>query len=259
MKSLFASSSLLLSGLLLVPSVAQAQSIVPRSTSYSQADDQAIDDEDVIQSYFHKDRSYECGIQILDFATSTDDEFYIFKTTVMDPDGAEIVASPNGDDYPAIAPVDGVEAVHERVRVSLTAQKTGIYKFSVEDAFSNNNSEASTIRCRETTLYGGYNRFFAGVAIVELNNASPKDYDVTITIINSQGVVVVDKQQATAKADTRSDVIFSNLPAGNFGQIRITHAAPYGALSGTVAEYDFNSDGSITLKRERPLTNAQRR
>ena len=259
MNKLLVSLSLPAALLLSLGSTAHAQSIVPRSPSYSQADDQSIDDEDTVQSYFFRDKSYECVIMSLDYSTTVDDEFYIFKTSVMDPDGASIVASANGDDYPAIAPVDGVSAVHNRTRLSLTAEKTGIYKFSVEDAFAQNNSEASTVRCRETTLYGGYNRFFAGVAILELNNVGAKDIDVEITITNSQGTVLVDKQEATAKAGTRSDVIFANLPESNFGQIRITHNGPFGALSGMVAEYDFGSGGSITLKRERPLTTAQRR
>lgn len=241
------------------PLAAYSQSIVARSPGYSQADDQSIDDEDTVQSYFHAGKSYECSIQNLDFSTSAADEFYIFNTDVTDPDGATIVAATNGNIYPAIAPVDGVSAVQPRTRVSLTAEKTGIYKFTVSDAFDNNGSEPSTIRCRETTLYGSYNRFFAGVPIVELNNAALLDIQVSITIIDSTGATVVDKQLAIAKANTRTDVIFSNLPGENFGQILITHNAPFGALSGVVAEYDFASDGSITLKRERSLKNALRR
>ncbi len=245
--------------LLLSQVPASAQSILPRSPSYSLADDQSIDDEDVINVYMHRDRSYECGILALDFSANTDDEFYIFNSTVMDPDGGSFVATANGDDYPAISPVDGVSMVHNRARLSLTAQKTGIYKMTVEDAFNLNNSEPNTVRCRETTLYGGYNRYFAGVAIIEINNAGNKQTDVRISIKDSNGNTVIDAQEATAKANTRTDVIFANLPAASFGQIQITHEAPFGALSGTVAEYDYAPDGSITLKRERPLTTAQRR
>jgi hypothetical protein len=251
--------SLLVAGLIYNPLTTQAQSIVPRSPSYSQADDQPIDNEDTVQSYFHANKSYECAIMTLDFATSSADEFYIFNTNVTDPDGSTIVAAANGNVYPSIAPVDGVTAVHNRTRVSLTAQKTGIYKFTVADAFNQNGSEASTIRCRETTLYGGYNRFFAGVVIIELNNASELDIDVTINVVNSKQETVVSAQQAVAKSNTRTDVIFSSLPASSFGQIKITHNAPYGALSGMVSEYDYAADGSISLKRERPLQNAQRR
>jgi len=239
-------------------STAEAQSTLPRSVSYSQADDQSLNDADTIQSYFHRGRSYECSLQLRDFANAGD-EFYIFNQTVMDPDGTPLIALPNGDDYPAIAPVDGVEAVQSLTRLSLTAQKTGIYKFTVEDAFGVGNDEAHTIRCRETTLYGGYNRFFAGVAIAEVNNAAPRDFDVFVTVVTSEGVTVVDKQKYTAKAETRSDLIFANLPQESFGQVRITHSAPYGALSGIVAEYDFLGDGSIVLKRERPLKSAERR
>ncbi len=245
--------------LLLSQVTAAAQSIVPRSPGYSMADDQSLDDEDVINSYFHQGRSYECAILALDYATTATDEYYVFKTMVMGPDSQAIVASANGNDYPAISPVDGVQAVHERARVSLTAPKTGIYKFSVEDAFAQNNSESSTVRCTETTLYGGYNRYFAGTAIVELNNAGDKDIDVIFTIKDSNGTTVVSAQEATAKGGTRTDIIFANLPSATLGQIVITHNAPFGALSGNVAEYDFGSDGSITLKRERPLTNAKRR
>ncbi len=259
MKNLF---NLLFLGLILslIPvSQVAAQSIVARSPSYSQADDQSIDDEDVIHSYFHADKSYECAILNLDFSTTTPDEFYIFNTSVTDPDDEEIIAASNGNIYPAIAPVDGISAVHDRTRLSLTAEKTGIYKFTVSDAFAQNGSEPSTIRCRETTLYGSYNRFFAGVPIIEINNASSLDIDVVVTIIDSSQTKIVDARPSIAKGNTRSDIIFSSLPADNFGQIIITHNAPYGALSGVVAEYDFGSDGSITLKRERPLLNGQRR
>lgn len=243
-----------------VVTLVNAQSILPRSPSYSIADDQSIDDDDTITSYLHKGKSYECAILARDFTIGSPDEFYIFSTTVIDPDGHVVTPFLIGNVYPAIAPVLGIsDFAHSRTRVSLTAKKSGIYKFTVEDFFNQNNSETSTVRCRETTLYGGYNRFFAGVVIVEINNASDQDIGVLITITNSHNVVVIDNQPAVAKGNTRSDVIFAHLPASELGQIVINHNSPIGALSGTVAEYDFGSHGSIILKRERPLRNALRR
>jgi hypothetical protein len=200
-------------------------------------------------------RSYECSVLIrfYDFGGAT--SYFVFNPSVSDPNDNSVLATPNGNSYPPVsAPTEISASDRNLARISLIAETTGNHVVTFSDV-NNLNLTTQTIvsSCRETTLFGSYNRFFAGVAIVELENKSTSDIEVSISIINSAGKTIVDKQKSTAKASTRNDVIFADLPASDFGQILITHTAPFGALSGTVAEYDFGANGEITLKRERPL------
>ncbi len=230
-----------------------------RSPAYASGSLVTLSEDDTIDVQLHANRSYECAV-LTNALLPASDDYFAFTSTAVDPDGASVTLAQTGTNYPGALPrANGVQTVERaRVRVNLIAQKTGRYRFSVEEVSetSPSGSASVTVQCRETTLLGGYNRFFAGVVIVEIQSLADVDQSVFVTIVDSNGNTQVDNQEFTAQSNTRTDLIFSDLPAQNFGQIRITHNAPFGSLRGIVAEYDFGSDGSITLKRERPLENA---
>jgi len=241
---------------------AQDRVIFPISTTYTPSDVVPVDinrggaGSDLVQTSFSEGRSYECLIQAPSVLFSK--QVHFLSTSVTDPDGAIVTATANGLSYPALAKIDGAsglsDAQHDKMRVSLIAQKSGVYSFSFEERAGTVGAAVEDVSCRETSLYGSYNRFFAQAAIVEIQNAASTVVPVQITIVDAGGNVVVDKQSVNAQGGTRTDVIFASLPANNYGQIIITHSAPFGVLSGYVAEYDTNADGSISLKRERALT-----
>ncbi|MCB0324837.1 MAG: hypothetical protein KDD69_14740 [Bdellovibrionales bacterium] len=250
------STALLVHLMLTSGSHAEAQDTVLRSPAYSFATPFDISSDDEIAVQLHADKSYECVI-LTTFQSTSNDDYFVFSTTAFDPDDQSITVTATGTEYPGAMPrANGVQSVERaRARINLIAQKTGRYRFAIEEVAESNPGGAApaTVQCRETTLLGSYNRFFAGVAIVEMQSLALLDQSVFVTIVDSNGAVQVDKQEFVVKANTRTDLIFSSLPAANFGQITITTTAPFGTLSGTVAEYDFESGGAITLKRERPL------
>ncbi len=211
-----------------------------------------------LRAYFFAGRSYECVIltRFYDMGMSP---FYVFNN-VIDPNSNSVTVTSNGSLYPPVSTPSVITAEEQnRTRVAIVAETTGDYRFTLMDVEGINGDNFTAVpSCRETTLFGSYNRFFAQLPIVELENRSTADIPVAISIINSAGTTIVDKQPAVARASTRTDVIFSELPASDLGQIVITHSAPFGALSGTVSEYDFGSGGEITLKRERPLKVAEK-
>ncbi len=203
-------------------------------------------------------KSYECVVfrnYIFD-VTSSFRHFFVYFGG-MTPSNANMTFTFNGEYYPAVATPQAFASGQSFNRFSYTATESGLHTVTVQDQSGLNTTNTDvSMDCRETTLYGSFNRFFAEVAIIEIENKAFRDIPVAITITDSGGNVLVDKQIFNAKSNTRSDAIFAELPAQSLGQISITHNAPAGALSGTVAEYDFNPDSSITLKRERPLTTA---
>ncbi len=223
----------------------------------------------LLQSYFHENKSYECSIahtylEDTDNANTTD--YMMFTQNVTDRDNQVVSVNFNGGAFPPISTYKGIhssnvitETQQARQRFSLIAAKTGQHQVSVENAFSGAGiSTYSLFTCRETTLYGSYNRFYAETPIVELLNKARVAFQVQITIIGGDGAVLINKQAYVVNPNTRTDIIFNSLPPSTFGQIIITHTAPFGALEGVIAEYNQSANGGIVLRRERPLENAER-
>jgi len=211
---------------------------------------------DVLQVYMEKDRSYQCSLSSKNRDGNT--TVFYFDLAISDPNGILLVGVPNGLAYPAITNAIGAYALTDdlknRTRVSMSPSVTGLHTIALKERDSSTASQNVSFNCRETTLYGSFNRFFAQSAIVELRNASASDLQIKITIIDAGGNILVDKQNNVVRANTRSDIIFANLPAETYGQIIVNHTAPFGALSGYVSEYDAGSNGEIILKRERKLS-----
>jgi hypothetical protein len=242
-------------GLLSSPGISIAQDEVALQPAYAYQISYNVGTDTKVIVAFVKDKSYECVVfrSIIDDLDGPFQNFFIYLSG-KGPEGQDISLTFNGDLYPAVSAQETYLTSQINTRFSYTALSSGTHVISLRDqSGSNANTDGVTMDCRETTLYGSYNRFFAGTVIVEIENRALRDVPAKISITDSSGNVVIDKQSVTAKAGTRTDVIFASLPESSLGQIVINHEAPAGVLSGTVAEYDFNDDGSITLKRERPL------
>ena len=111
----------------------------------------------VLQTYLHKDRSYECALLQSIFTDQTGidgDDFRIFNTTITDPDGQAITGTANGNTFPQMAKIKSLnngssvsDSEHARLRYSLIPSKTGLFKFSTADALSNNGFYSYPLRC----------------------------------------------------------------------------------------------------------------
>ncbi len=225
-------------------------------------------DFNLLQAFFHQNKSYECSIvqtYLEDYNRANAVDYWMFAQNVTDRDSQVVNVNFNGNAFPPLSTYKGLhasnvvsEAHQARQRFSVVAEKTGQYSFSLENVFPVGIGTRSLFSCRETTLYGSYNRFYAETPIVEILNKARVQFQVFITVIGADGTVIVNKQPRVVNANTRTDIILAALPAGTFGQIIITHTAPFGALEGVVAEYNQGANGTIVLRRERALEIADR-
>jgi hypothetical protein len=205
-------------------------------------------------------RSYSCIILNREYDGTIPKSFPVFNTLVTAPNNTTFSANAVGAMKPGIAIPGNLIASQNNLRISFIPELTGNHKFTFTDAQTGGiATPGTTLRCNDTSLYGGFNRFFANIVVVELTNETSQTVKPFITIVDTFGNVLVDNvfpaQLASnngVAAEGRADIIFSDLPEGVFGQIIVTYVGSLGALSAYVAEYDF--DGQVlTLKRERPM------
>jgi len=213
---------------------------------------------DAITTFFEQDRSYSCVLIIREFDPALPKKFPVFNLNLTAPDTSIVVATAVGTMKPAIAVPSSLLAKQDLLRISLIAPQSGRYTIDLDEGQPGGTAVPGTnIRCNDNTLYGGFNRFYADIAIVELINDTAENIDALITIIDFAKDKLVDKQSVTVSANKRADVIFANLPEQRFGQILVAYKGSLTALSGYVSEYDFAGGGALTLKRERPLAQGQ--
>lgn len=204
-----------------------------------------------------ENRGYSCIILNREYDPAVPKRFPVFAPTATGPSSQTITLTPTGTMKPGITVPNSLSSAQAFARVSLIAPETGNYTFTFDEAQPSGTAvPGSTVRCMDTTLYGGYNRFFANTVIVEITNQTSETITPFVTIIDSFGNVHVEQSPVPngdgIVAQGRHDAIFPNLPAMTFGQIIVSYVGSVGALDAYVAEYDF--DGStLTLKRERPM------
>ena len=210
------------------------------------ADDVQVNDGDELLVSFEAGRSYECSVTQKMVAAST--EFVTFALEAKDPDNSIITLSAVGNHTPRIAAPAGKSSL--RSRVSLVAEKTGTYTL----LFDVNQPGFATVRCNETSLSGDFNTFFAPTPILELVNLTSSEITATLTVTDFTGNPLLDEadREVTIAANARLDTVLSSIAPNLYGQVQVSYVGAYGALRGTMAEYQFGSD-SIELKRERPL------
>lgn len=244
-------------------SIAQADDIFVSANRGTRDDIFANVGTDVVRASLQANRSYACVVLNREYDSAIPKRFPIFNTTVTAPNNSTFQATATGTMLPGIATPANLIAFQARTRISFVTTQSGVHSFTLADAQAGGTAvPGTTIRCNDTTLYGGYNRLFAEVAIVELTNNTSESVLAFISIIDSAGTVLVDNQQVRSpgnnngiNANGREDVIFVNLPAGNYGQILVTYAGSLGAISGYVAEYDFDSStaSGLRLKKDRAM------
>lgn len=209
------------------------------------ADDADISSGDTVITALEADRSYECTLRQRRITSSS--EFATFSLEGTNPDGDSISYIPSGNITPVVASPVGVSSL--RSRISILPAISGIYTLGINAPVAS----IATVRCVETSLFGGFNTFYAGVPIVELSNTSDHILDSYITVSDFTGTVFVDKKQVTIRPGLRVDTVFSSIPANTIGNVTVIHNGPAGSIVGWLAEYDFNA-GIGTLRRERQLT-----
>lgn len=236
----------LVSALLLTFSQAQAFAATLLVTpGRFDADDTEINIGDRVFASLLSGRSYECSVTQKLITDSN--SFITFDLQALDPSGSPINLTPSGNVHPAIAAPVGKSSL--RSRVTLIAQETGNYSLGFDLAVS----AFGTVRCRESTLLGDFNSFFASTQILELSNTANVEIDAQVQVIDFSGNILFE-EEVSIEAGRRVDTVLSDIPSETYGSIRVTSLAPVGALRGTVSEYDFGD--SIILKRERELSRA---
>ena len=207
-----------------------------------------IDGGDRIRVYLYQNKSYACSITQKDI--DSNDKFITFDLEAGDPDSEQITVSGIGNYDPVIAAPSGVSSL--KSRISLIATKTGFYTFSpvISDP-----TDIATIRCVETTLYGGYNRFAADIPIVELTNLSSENISPRIRVTDLEGEEVFTNEGSEVEIAPfgRQDIPIGGLTENTYGVITVTYLGPFGAIKGIVAEYNAASDGGFDLQRERKM------
>lgn len=210
---------------------------------------------DTARTFLQSNRSYACVIIVREFDSALPKRYPVFNVNLTAPDATMVTASAIGAVKPGIGTPASRAAQQALLRIGLVAPQTGFYTISfLEGQPGGTAVPGSSVRCDDTTLYGGFNRFFAEIPIVELTNNTFQDISANITIIDFDGNVLIPQQAVFVPADNRADVIFAGLPEQRFGQILVTSVGSLGALSGYVSEYDQAPDGALTLKRERALS-----
>jgi hypothetical protein len=212
-----------------------------------------------IRTSLEAGKGYSCIMLNREADAAAPKQFLVFNPLVTRPDNLTFIAATTGAIKPGIAVPSSLVGSQANLRLSFIAPLTGNYTFTATNAQPGGAAvPGSTVRCTDTSLYGSYNRLFADLAIVEITNDTESRITPFITIVDSNRNVVVNAQQVNDSIGTgiagnsRQDVIFTNLPAGTYGQIIITHAASLGSINAYVSEYDFR-DNVLDLKRERPM------
>lgn len=112
--------------------------------------------------------------------------------------------------------------------------------FNVE--FSGGPPANVTIRCDETTLFGGFNTSVADFNFIEITNTLTKTDSDNDIILHIAGKSVVGGNQVISRSITlvpnqRVDVDIHSVAPSNFGPIVITHNGPKGSIRAVNAQY----------------------
>ncbi len=213
----------------------------------AEADDVVVSAGDIVKVHLQVGKSYECSIT--QKAVDSANEFLTFDLEALDPDGESITLTGLGNITPVIATPSGASSL--KSRIGITPTKTGIHTLTPEN--SSGTDDAATIRCTETTLYGGFNTFFAQIPIVEISNTTETEITANVSATDFNGDTIVEDVEVVIQPNSRTDEILDSISPSLYGEITVTAVAPAGALRATVAEYNF-SGGVLVLRRERPMS-----
>lgn len=196
------------------------------------------------------DRSYACE----GFASDIDSNFD-WSTAVVGTTGSEeaVTATTAGNIVPIVAGETGGTADN---RIVLTPSTTDRFRITVASA--KGSGEVVKIRCLATTLFGGFNTNTNDYNFLELTNRGNQAFAGTITAIDYNGTVAINKAPFTVPAQRRVDIdIHTATGANRYGTIIVTSNAPLGTLIGAVSQYEApgnsNNENNFSLTTTIPL------
>ncbi len=202
---------------------------------------------DIFVIDFEADKSYSCEAIPTDIDSNFDFDTTLDGTTGTTP--PTISARSTGNMTPAITGESGDAGNNRLSFITATADR---YQITVTNAKVG--GEVVRVRCLETTLYGGYNTNVNDFNFLELTNTSDDSISGTITATNFDGEVVIDEDDFTVAANSRSDIdIHTAAGTDKFGIIKVVHNGPFGSLQGVVSQYS-GSVSDFDLSTSTPLT-----
>lgn len=133
-------------------------------------------------------------------------------------------------------------------RICFTSEDATTYTGTVETACGCDYFDSLQITCTETTLYGGFNTIAGEINFLEITNRSNKAVTLHIrgysSTDNSEKVnLKITLPENNTAPVSRADIdIHTHVGPASFGSLHITHDAPKGTISATLATYKINKD-----------------
>ena len=231
---------------------------------------QAVSEGDAVKIYLDQRRSYECYIQQAVYQGGS--EFFGFADTATSPIGALFIVpfSPLGQKFvytgqahpvmsaPPLAALDPSFGTSDpqlyrgqRSRFAALPDVSGMYTFPIDGLLNVGGTASVDINCVTTSLVGKFNRFSADIVIVEIAGNGPSFGAGSVYLKDLAGNIIAS--DVIIFGAGRRDYIYSNLPSDAIGKIVINHSAPKGSLQASVAQYNVDTSGNLTLVSRLPL------
>jgi hypothetical protein len=189
------------------------------------------DDGELYFAWLEKDLSYCCVITPNSVGVIINE----VSTTVADvKGGGNITAVDRQDTTPALS--NEWSATSKGARLCLIPVTTGDHNFTITDMSVDNTS--TTVRCNETTLFGGYNTNANPYNFLEISNITNKTINGKIYATNFDGTKVIDGAAFSVESENRIDINIHGAAGPNvYGLIKIVHDGPLGSLLANTSYY----------------------
>lgn len=104
-----------------------------------------------------------------------------------------------------------------------------------------NNNANITVRCEETTLFGGFNTSITDFNFLEIRNTSNSTINGSVTVTDAiSDTTIINGQTFSVAAGDRVDInLHEPAGPGKFGPVVVTHDGPYGSLQAQVSQYNL--------------------
>jgi len=220
--------------LLLCSSNAFAQAHFPVSVG-AESTSALVSTNDLLLSAFKANESYCCTLYPEAGSSQVG-----FSATLKNSSNANQTGILRGGVAPRVA-VDTSDTSAMDNRVCFLPTETDTYSMTVASASGGGASVAA--RCEKTSVSGGFNTNSTPFNFLECQNLSDSSRQIRIFAIDFAGNVLVDgnstSNQYTIGAGLRRDFdIHSAVGSNKFGEIRVLHDGPTGALDCRVSRYE---------------------
>ena len=210
------------------------------------ADNPFLQTGDLVVSSFASKQSYCCTF----INRSIGDQVGV-NTTVKDPSANDVTGVARGETTPAVAVNPMSDMSPDDNRICLFAEEAGNHTFTLN---APGHQTALDISCDRSSISGGFNTNGTPFNFLECLNRSNKPIAIRVFAIDFAGTVLVDgdlaANQLTLNAGIRTDIdIHTPVGADKFGEVRVLHDGPKGAVSCKLSRYT----SSLDLKDTSPL------